>query len=107
MLRDHKVCFRREESIESAAFDCRCKAANQNDALFNIVTFIEAVLPAELKRLGKGRLEIKFDVNDGDDPPAYVTHNPPVLHVHPDVWELAKLGEPEARYILAHEVGHL
>jgi Zn-dependent peptidase ImmA (M78 family) len=60
-----------------------------------------------LVRLKKGQLEIKFDVLDGAEPLAYVTHNPPILHINQGVWEEAKLGEPEARRIVAHEIGHL
>src|SRR5205814_2861743 len=29
------------------------------------------------------------------------------LEVHREVWELAELGDPQARRILAHEIGHL
>jgi Zn-dependent peptidase ImmA (M78 family) len=36
-----------------------------------------------------------------------VTFNPCTLHVDREIWELAELGEPEARFIIAHEVGHL
>ncbi len=107
MLRDHKVRFRREESIESIALDCRRKAGNENDAFFNIVVFVEKILPGILAKLNKGVLDIKFDVPDGVEPLAYVTHNPPTLHIHPQVWDEANLGEPGARRIVAHEIGHL
>jgi Zn-dependent peptidase ImmA (M78 family) len=108
MRRDHKVRFRREESIESIALECRQEAGNQNDAFFNVTDFVERVLPRILIRLKKGVLQIKFDVQDGDEFfPAYVTHNPPTLHIHSEIWADAKLGEPEARRVVAHEVGHL
>jgi Zn-dependent peptidase ImmA (M78 family) len=105
-LKDHLVSFDREESIAATALAWRKEAGHENSAEFNIVKFIEDVLAKKFKR--KGQLTIEFfDMIPGDDP-AFVTFQPAVtLHVDREIWELAKLGDPKARYILAHEIGHI
>jgi IrrE N-terminal-like domain len=107
MLRDHKVPFRREESLAESALACRRFASNENLARFNVVDFVERVLPSILATRKKGPLKISFfDAAEGDIP-AFVTFNPLTLHVDREVWELAKLGDPHARFIIAHELGHI
>jgi hypothetical protein len=101
--RDYKVTFRREESIESLAWRCRLAAGLEFLSYFSIVDYIEQFLAKWLK--GGVRLCF-FDMNPGDDP-ARVEYNPTTLYIDREVWELAKLGEPEARFIVAHEIGHL
>jgi hypothetical protein len=106
VLRDHKVPFRREESLAACALACRRFAGNENLARFNVIDFVEHILPLILARMKKGPLKVKFDVREGD-PPAYVTFNPLTLHIDQEVWDLANLGEPDAKFIVAHEVGHI
>jgi hypothetical protein len=81
MLRDHKVPFRREESLAESALACRRFASNENLARFNVVDFVERVLPSILATRKKGPLKISFfDAAEGDIP-AFVTFNPLTLHV--------------------------
>jgi hypothetical protein len=101
---DHKVLFRREEAIEEIAAEWRREAGNYNSGYFNIVDFVEEVLSRKLK---KRPLFISFFDTGADDEPAYVTFKPSTLHVDSEIWGLARIGDPYARYIIAHEVGHL
>src|SRR6202011_6058679 len=56
----------------------------------------------------KGRLGIEFfDRASGDGDPAYVTYSPLILHVDRKVWQRAKERDGYARFIIAHEVGHI
>jgi hypothetical protein len=107
MLRDYKVRFRSEESLAESALTYRRLAGNENLARFNVIDFIERVLPSILARMKKGPLHIDFfDAREGDIP-AYVTFDPLTLHVDREVWHLADLGEPDAKFIMAHEVCHI
>jgi hypothetical protein len=103
MRNDYKVDFRREEIFAEAAFSWRVTAENQNFPDFNIVRFVEAVLLPKTKRPFK--IEF-FDAKEGEKP-AFVTFNPRTLHVDNETWRLADLGEPDSRFVIAHEVGHL
>ena len=104
LLDDYYVEFRSEEKLASFALEWRREAGNENFARFNIVRFVEDVL---LKKLTRRRFGIKFfDAADGEKQ-GYVTFNPRTLHIDREVWRLADLGEPEARFIVAHEVGHI
>lgn len=104
MLRDYYVEFRREDDIAETALAWRRASRNENLAYFNVVDFVVDVLQKQLK---KGPILIEFfDAEDGADP-AYVTFNPLTLHVDRETWDLAKLGDPDARFVIAHEVGHL
>jgi hypothetical protein len=105
MRRDHHVTFRREETLESAALRLRCDAGLQNRPTFNIVDFIKGFLSKALREKGPFKIEL-FDQGPGE-PAAYVTFNPLTLHVDNEVWERADMGDPEATFILAHEIGHL
>lgn len=102
---DYEVRFLREETIADIALELRTEAGEQSSAYFNIVSFIEGFLKRKFK--SKDPLTIKFfEMKDGD-PPAYVTYQPLTLHVDPDVWHEAQLGDPYSRFIIAHEIGHL
>jgi hypothetical protein len=114
--RDYKVPFRREESLADSALACRKFAGNENFARFNVVEFVERVLPRILEKKKKGHLTIKFfDAIEGAAP-AYVEFNPSMtlhvdrsmtLHVDRETWELANLGDPYSKFVIAHEVGHI
>lgn len=107
MFHDYKVAFRREETLANLALSCRQFAGSENAASFNVVKFIERDLPRILTRMKKGPLQIKFfDMQEGEKP-AFVTYNPLALHVDREIWELADIGDPTARLILAHEIGHI
>lgn len=104
MRRDHKVPFKREETVAAVAQKCRSKSSKANHGYFNITEFVEQVLANDQDY---GPVKLLFDVKEGE-PPAYVTYSPcKILHIDADIWHLAKQGEPEARYIVAHEIGHI
>jgi hypothetical protein len=76
MLRDYKVPFCREETLAESALFCRSFARSETLARFNVVDFVERVLPLILARLKKGPLTTSFfDAAEGDIP-AYVTFTP-------------------------------
>jgi hypothetical protein len=106
MRHDYHVRFVREDEIARIASEWRRVGGINNVGYFNIVDFIENILSRKLSPK-KGALSIKISHLPDNLYPAYVTFEPTTLHVDSDVWNLAKLGEPEARYILAHEIGHI
>jgi IrrE N-terminal-like domain len=104
-FRDYKVPFKSEESIAKIALEWRRAAGSINSAYFNIVDFIETVLVKHLRR--RDGLKIRFFEAGPEDDPAFVTYKSLTLHIDSELWKLAKLGEPGARYIVAHEIGHV
>jgi len=106
MLHDYYVPFMREEEIARIAMKWRHAGNISNVAYFNIVEFIENVLADRLSQR-KGSLIFNISTLPSNRYPAYVTFNPTTLHVDSEVWDLAKIGEPERRFYLAHEVGHI
>jgi hypothetical protein len=101
---DHKVDFKTEETIAARALRRRSRTGRENVGYFNIAVFVEQDLSQDPQL---GPVEVVFDIRPGQ-PLAYVTHTPrKMLHIEREVWDLAGQGEPEARYILAHEIGHL
>jgi hypothetical protein len=108
MRRDYKVPFRTEESLAESALACRRFAGNENLARFNVVDFVEQVLPRILEKRKKGQLRINFfDAIEGETP-AYVDfRQSKTLYVDREIWELATLGDPYAKFVIAHEVGHI
>lgn len=105
MIRDQYVPYRREDYIAHAALLLRQRGRNENLAYFDIVKFVETEL---LGKWGnKGTLQIEFyDAPEGGDL-AFVKFDPLTLQVDREVWRLAKQGEPKARFIIAHEIGHI
>jgi hypothetical protein len=105
MLRDHYVNYRSEESIAKIAGSLR----NTHDSLknlgFDVTDFIDKTLPYYLNKAGL-KIEL-FDKDFADDEPAHVSFNPLTLHVDRKVWTDAKIGEGYARFIVAHEIGHI
>lgn len=105
--RDHKVAFCREETIEQLALILRQETAIQHLHFFNIVEFVIGPLRKYLEKKGR-LLKIEFFDKAADDDPAYVAFDSvTTLHVDNEVWELADIGEPKNRFIIAHEIGHL
>jgi len=105
ILRDHKVTFRRRDYLARVALEWWSLADKQGRYDFNICRFIYNVLIPKLR--GKGRLQIKF--YDPVDLPeqACVTFDPLTLHVVKKIWEDADRGEAYARFMIAHEIGHI
>lgn len=55
----------------------------------------------------KGRLQVELYDREKADEPAYVTFQPLTLHVDRKIWEAAGLGDTFARFVVAHEIGHI
>jgi hypothetical protein len=104
MLADYKVQFRREETLADTALTWRREALNENYSYFNVIEFVEGVLSKNIKN--PFAIDF-FDAVEGQKP-ALVEFNPRrALRVDRAIWHLANIGEPDARFIIAHEIGHL
>jgi predicted metalloprotease len=104
MARDHKVLIKSREAIARIAM-AWWTAAEKRGHSFNVCDFVLGNLTERFT--SKGRLQIEFyDRCKGDDP-AYVTFKPLTLHVDRKIWKSAGEGEVYARYIIAHEIGHI
>jgi hypothetical protein len=105
MARDHRVLIKDREAIAKIAMAWWVVASKLGHS-FNICTFITEVLAERLR--GKGKLQINFYNSEQELPErACVTFNPLTLHIVEKIWHDAGLGIPYARYILAHETGHI
>ncbi|TQF28596.1 ImmA/IrrE family metallo-endopeptidase [Bradyrhizobium sp. UNPA324] len=104
MARDYRVRIRSREDIAEIAM-AWWSLARSGQHSFNICKFVLNVLPDYIK--GKGKLVVEFYDQSLGDSQAYVTFGPLTLHVDRKIWNAADRGEPYARYIVAHEVGHL
>jgi Zn-dependent peptidase ImmA (M78 family) len=105
MRTDHKVTFRRREEIKQIAERARSLGKEFDRAGFQITNYLRMLAHENL--LKTGLLQIRtFSAKDGEAP-AYVTYNPTTLHVDQEIWGDADDGEPGARFILAHELGHI
>lgn len=105
MRPDYYVSFRSREAIASIARDWRIAGNVDHREYFDIVDFIENCLSK--RYLKKGNLKIEFFNATSSEAPASVSYNPLLLRVDQETWDLAKLGDPRSRFILAHEVGHI
>ncbi len=98
--------FRSEQSLAATALDLRTIGKIRNVGYFDIVEFFSnSLYGREFK--GKGILDLDFLRSNSDDYPAIVTYRPVTLHIDSEVWQLAKIGEPDSRHIVAHEIGHI
>ncbi|MGY4236361.1 hypothetical protein ACVIIW_005308 [Bradyrhizobium sp. USDA 4449] len=104
-LRDHKVRHQSREDIARVALSWWLIADRHGVNSFNICTFVLQVLAKHLR--GKGKLHVEFCSPEDLPEGACVTFNPPTLHIVQRIWDDAGAGEPYARFILAHEIGHI
>jgi len=104
MSTDYKVRFRPYARVAELALDARKKLGVAHYFTFNIVKLIRTLVGETFGKLGELHLDI---FEDNPDRLAYVSFNPLMLHVDREIWELAGLGDPKSRFILAHELGHL
>lgn len=102
-MRDQWVTFRSASTIKKRVRELIERSGLTGLRSFNLVRLIEDVL---VPRLPGGLIIRVFDQKEGE-PPAHVSYEPTTLHVDREIWRDAKIGEPIARYILAHEIGHL
>lgn len=100
---DRKVTYRSARQIKGIVQDLLARCGMQGLLSVDIVRLIEGYLKPNLE----GGLDIKFYDQAKGQPPAHVSYNPLTLNVDREIWRDAKQGEPGARNILAHEVGHI
>ncbi|MBM6595842.1 ImmA/IrrE family metallo-endopeptidase [Microvirga pudoricolor] len=96
--------FWREEDLARLATKHRALSPKAQEPNFNVVEFFGNDLPKII------RCPIKVSLRNlagHEDWPAFVSGGKPELICDDEVWEHSKLGDPDARYILAHEFGHL
>jgi hypothetical protein len=106
MRKDHKVSFRIRESIKPIADRVRALTEEGSRPGFRITAYFRALATRPL--LKTGLLHIRFFSPTAEDKvPAYVTYNPTTLHVDHEIWQEADQDEPRARFMLAHELGHV
>ncbi len=113
MVKDHKVRRRRyEDEIKRSADSWRSKLCGdfvKDD--FSITECAEVLTKNKWIRSYDTRqyheLRIRFYRQGPKQAPAYVEHNPTILNCDYEIWEEARIGEPKARFILAHELGHV
>lgn len=112
MLDDSKVSWLEAPKIERLALEWRKIEGNTNAPTFRIVDFLYQTLPNLL--VGKALEILVFD-DLKEDSPAFVRfsnerrHGYQAVELHIEKWVLhnAKLGDEEARKIIAHEIGHI
>lgn len=106
MLKDYYVSYRGEESIAQLATRLRDAHVSRFEASFDIIDFVEQTLP---RFLGKKRpLKIVFYAPDSySDSPAHVSFAPLTLNIEDEIWAEAKAGGGYARFVIAHEIGHM
>jgi IrrE N-terminal-like domain len=104
MKSDYLVQFRREETIAQSASELRKLANLAGRDFFNVADLFRSFVSQKLKN-GPVQL-ILFDAKP-DDYPASVKYRPSRLKCDRGVWEDADIGEPKARWVLGHEIGHL
>jgi IrrE N-terminal-like domain len=104
MARDHHVRIKDSQDIAKIAMSW-WEVATRNGYNFNICKFVTDVLAKRLR--GKGTLKIKFYRIDDLPERACVTFNPLTLHIVDTIWSDGNLGKPYARFIIAHEIGHM
>ncbi|WP_113891459.1 ImmA/IrrE family metallo-endopeptidase [Roseiarcus fermentans] len=113
MVSDHKVRRRRyEDEIKASADAWRNKiCGNIAKDNFNITQCIKVLTQNSWIRSYDTRqyheLRVRFYNQGRCQPFAYVEHNPTILYCDHEVWSEACIGEPKARFILAHELGHV
>jgi hypothetical protein len=103
---DHHVRFRSEIIISEVAAALR-SAADTARPYFNIVNYLDRCIAA---RSGtRDQIDLDKFPRDYPDPDSHasVTFNPLTLHVAEDIWDSAREDDPFARFVLAHEFGHI
>ncbi|MBY0611920.1 MAG: ImmA/IrrE family metallo-endopeptidase [Beijerinckiaceae bacterium] len=106
MIRDYYAPLIAESRIAAIADKWREEGRIQSCLTFNIVDFFVHTLMRRFDpRKGIVHLRLADDLYEKN--PAFVSYNPPKLSIHKEIWSDAALGDPNAREIVAHEIGHL
>ena len=101
--------YRSKADISVSANSLRARLGIDNFYSFNIVrTVREKMIGKDFPIIGTMKLKLFNDAENPDDK-AFITYEETsfTLNVHEEIWELAEMGEPESRYIIAHELGHI
>jgi hypothetical protein len=93
-----------EETIAKFATKHRLHSPTASTANFNIVRFFHEDFQ---NILGHPVTLERRDLPGTEDYPAFVSFKPLRLVCDDEVWEHANFGDPNARYVIAHELGHL
>lgn len=98
-MKDQWVSHRSARDIKRIVRQLLERASLTGRRSFCVVQLVERFLadPSRIKF---------FDAKVGEDL-AYVSYNPTRLNIDRTIWHEAKIWDPKARYILAHELGHL
>jgi len=103
---DYYVRTLSEEQVVESALAWRRRAEQVlGDDYFGMVDFLKGVLQKDLR--SKDPLKIDFTDRDASGPIAKVGFRPLKLTVNPVLFERARNSDPVARYVLAHECGHV
>jgi predicted SprT family Zn-dependent metalloprotease len=105
MRQDYKVAPRDRLDLKRIAEKLRAAVTAGQGSGFNVVCFVRTLAQRDILKTGK--LIVEFFTASAEKAPAFVTYNPTTLHVDLETWEDADLGEPFARFIIAHELGHI
>src|SRR5271156_2998091 len=111
-VRNHKVAFKTEADIKRIADNSRNALCGRIDIHDISVTDCIKVLMQSKRikstRTGKfTQLGLSFFNQRAGEAPAYVKHDPLNLYCDQEIWRDAELREPNGKFIVAHELGHV
>lgn len=102
-MQDRWVQYRSANDIKRIVRGLLEQAGFAGRRHFNVVQLFNW-LAANLK----GGIELPQYSPEGGEPSAYVSFRPNLaLYIDQEILNLANIGDPRARYILAHEIGHI
>lgn len=101
---DRRVPWLGAKAIGDRAQFARELHHEKNTARLNVRRMVEHFSRFDIP--GRGKLAIKVRELEGNRYPAYMSFNPPTMHVDSEVRELAGDGSVRENFILAHELGH-
>lgn len=102
--RDHRVRIKSREDIARIAL-AWWQLADRIGFRFDICIFVTTVLTTKIRE--KGPLNIEFCTYEEVPEGACVSFNPLTLSIVRQIWDDAKIGKSYARFIIAHEIGHI
>lgn len=103
MLGDYYVKERDSHALKQSANAWRSLFGICNETCADIVWCVEIGLA---ERFPQFALVPRADL-DMHDSRARTYYNPPRIEIRQSIYYAASCGDPEARYVLAHELGHL
>jgi hypothetical protein len=105
---DYKVRYRTEASIAAHAADARRKSGTEFLTDFNVRAFVDDLVGKTIGQEGR-IFRVEFEDAESIGAPAEVIHHDDeiILSIDREIYDLAGIGEPKSRFILAHEIGHI